>query len=131
MLRAGDVAVAISASGRSVDLLRSVDHALETGADVIGITALGSPLAARCTVALELQIEESVGGYAPTSPRLAQLAVVEVLAAGVALRQNPERLARLQRHSESVRGRSVPAIELDPQRRRTMPKAIRLYEHGR
>jgi RpiR family transcriptional regulator, carbohydrate utilization regulator len=105
MLRAGDVAVAISASGQSLDLLSSVEHARSAGAEVIGITALGSPLAARCSVALELHIEDTAGSFAPQSPRLAQLAVVDVLAAGVALRQNPERLARLPRNSEGARGK--------------------------
>lgn len=59
----------------------------------------------RSRVALELHIEGKSGSYAPESPRLAQRADGDLLAAGVALRQNPQRLARPQRNSESLRGK--------------------------
>src|SRR5258706_4835742 len=89
MLRPGDVVMAFSASGRTVDLLSSVDLARESGADVIGITALGSPLAARCSVALELLVDEDTDIYTPMTTRLAQLPLVDVLAGWVALRPRP------------------------------------------
>jgi RpiR family carbohydrate utilization transcriptional regulator len=111
MLRPGDAVVAFSASGRTVDLLSSVDLARESGADVIGITALGSPLAARCSVALEMLIDEDTDIYTPMTTRLAQLAVVDVLAVGVALRQGPELLVRLQRAKESLRSKRVRGFE--------------------
>ena len=111
MLRPGDVVMAFSASGRTVDLISSVDLARESGADVIGITALGAPLAARCTVALELLIDEDTDIYTPMTTRLAQLTVVDVLAVGVALRQGPELLTRLQRAKESLRNKRVRGFE--------------------
>jgi len=111
MLRPGDVVMAISASGRTVDLLSSVDLARESGAEVIGITALGSPLAARCTVALELLVDEDTDIYTPMTTRLAQLAVIDVLAVGVALRQGPELLTRLARATESLRSKRVRGFE--------------------
>lgn len=111
MLRPGDVVMAFSASGRTVDLLSSVDLARESGADVIGITALGSPLAARCSVALELLIDEDTDIYTPMTTRLAQLTVVDVLAVGVALRQGPELLTRLQRAKASLRNKRVRGFE--------------------
>jgi RpiR family transcriptional regulator, carbohydrate utilization regulator len=111
MLRPGDVVLAFSASGRTVDLLASVDLARESGADVIGVTALGAPLAARCTVALELLIDEDTDIYTPMTTRLAQLAVVDVLAVGIALRQGPELLVRLQRAKESLRSKRVRGFE--------------------
>ena len=111
MLRPGDVVLACSASGRTVDLLSSVDLARESGAEVIGITALGAPLVARCTVALELLIDEDTDIYTPMTTRLAQLAVVDVLAVGVALRQGPELLVRLQRAKESLRSKRVRGFE--------------------
>ena len=104
-LRSGDVVLVISARGESSELLHSIERAREAGAQVIGITALGSPLAARCSVALELALEEPAASYLHPSPRLAQLAVVDVLAAGIALRQNPERLARSHAHGEGARGK--------------------------
>jgi len=111
MLRPGDVVLAFSASGRTVDLISSVDLARESGADVIGITALGAPLAARCTVALELLIDEDTDIYTPMTTRLAQLTVVDTLVVGVALRQGPDLLTRLQRAKESLRSKRVRGFE--------------------
>jgi RpiR family carbohydrate utilization transcriptional regulator len=111
MLRPGDVVVAISASGRTMDLLSSVALARESGADVIGITALGSPLARECTVGLEIVVDEDTDIYTPMTTRLAQLAVVDVLAIGVALRQGPELLIRLQRAKENLKSRRVRGFE--------------------
>ena len=111
MLRPGDVVVAISASGRTVDLLSSVALARESGADVIGITALGSPLVRECTVCLEIVVDEDTDIYTPMTTRLAQLAVVDVMAIGVALRQGPELLIRLQRAKESLRSKRVRGFE--------------------
>jgi len=111
MLRPGDVVMAFSASGRTVDLLSSVDLARESGADVIGVTAVGSPLARRCSVALELLIDEDTDIYTPMTTRLAQLAVVDVLAVGVALRQGPELLGRLHRAKEALRSKRVRGFE--------------------
>lgn len=111
MLRPGDVVLAISASGRTMDLLSSVALARESGADVIGITALGSPLAHECTVSLEIIVDEDTDIYTPMTTRLAQLAVVDVLAIGVALQQGPELLSRLQRAKESLRTRRVRGFE--------------------
>ena len=111
MLRPGDVVLAFSASGRTVDLISSVDLARESGADVIGITALGAPLAARCTVALELLVDEDTDIYTPMTTRLAQLTVVDTLVVGVALRQGPELLTRLQRAKDSLRSKRVRGFE--------------------
>jgi RpiR family carbohydrate utilization transcriptional regulator len=111
MLHPGDVVVAFSASGRTVDLISSVDLARESGADVIGVTALGAPLAAHCTVALEMLVDEDTDIYTPMTTRLAQLTVVDVLAVGVALRQGPELLTRLQRAKESLRSKRVRGFE--------------------
>ncbi len=111
MLNPGDVVVAFSASGRTTDLLSSVDLARESGADVIGITALGAPLAARCSVAIEVVVDEDTDIYTPMTTRLVQLAIVDVLAVGVALRQGPQLLARLQRAKQSLHNKRVRGFE--------------------
>ena len=46
-----------------------------------------------------------------SSSRLAQLTVVDTLAVGVALRQGPELLTRLQRARESLRSKRVRGFE--------------------
>ena len=53
----------------------------------------------------------------------------DALAAGVAVRQNPERPARPLRDGEGARGKRA-RHRFGAQRIHTMPKAIRLYEHG-
>lgn len=107
MLRAGDVVLAFSVSGRTLDLLSSVELARESGASVVGVTALGSPLAARSTVALEVAVDEDTELYTPMTSRLAHLAIVDVLAVGVALRQGPRLRNRLERAKASLRDKRV------------------------
>ncbi len=111
MLSPGDVVVAISSTGRTIDLISSVELAREAGADVISITAPGSPLAEISTVPLEISVDEDTDIYTPMTTRLAQLAIVDVLSVGVALRQGPELLARLERARLSLRNKRVRGFD--------------------
>lgn len=108
LLQPGDVVVAISNTGRTRDLLRSVEWARQAGADVVGITASGSPLAKLSTVALCADVEEDPDVYSPMTSRIAHLAIVDVLAVGVALSRGPGLLARLEKAKQSLRERRVP-----------------------
>ena len=111
MLRGGDVVVAISSTGRTIDLIASVELAREAGADVIGIVPPGSPLAQRCTVALEISIDEDTDVYTPMTTRLAQLTLIDVLSIGVALRLGPDLAARLERARDSLRDKRLAESE--------------------
>lgn len=97
MLRPGDVVVAISGSGRTRDLIRSVEIAREAGATVIAITVANSPLAKACDIAVLADVPEDPDVYAPMTSRLAHLAIFDVLAVGVAVARGPELAERLQR----------------------------------
>jgi RpiR family carbohydrate utilization transcriptional regulator len=108
LLQSGDVVVAISGTGRTRDLLRSVEYARQAGADVVGITASGSPLAKLSTVALCADVEEDPDIYSPMTSRIAHLAIIDVLAVGVALSRGPGLLARLEKAKQSLRERRVP-----------------------
>ena len=108
LLQSGDVVVAISGTGRTRDLLRSVEFARQAGADVVGITASGSPLAKLSTVALCADVEEDPDIYSPMTSRIAHLAIIDVLAVGVALSRGPGLLARLEKAKQSLRERRVP-----------------------
>lgn len=108
LLQPGDVVVAISNTGRTRDLLRSVECARQAGAAVVGITASGSPLAKLSTVALCADVEEDPDVYSPMTSRIAHLAIVDVLAVGVALSRGPGLLARLEKAKQSLRERRVP-----------------------
>lgn len=111
MLAPGDVVVAISASGRTLDLISSAELAREAGADVIGILPPGAPLARHCSVALEIAVDEDTDIYTPMTTRLAQLAIIDVLSVGVALRQGPELLTRLERARSSLRDKRVRGFD--------------------
>jgi RpiR family carbohydrate utilization transcriptional regulator len=108
LLQPGDVVVAISNTGRTRDVLRSVESALQAGASVVAITASGSPLARLSTVALCADVEEDPDIYSPMTSRIAHLAIIDVLAVGVALSRGPELLAQLEKAKHSLRERRVP-----------------------
>lgn len=107
VLKRGDVVIAISASGRTTDILGSVEIALESGAEVIAITAGDSPLARLATVALYADVPEDPEIYAPMISRLAHLAIVDVLCVGVALTLGPALVKRLERAKQTLRDKRI------------------------
>lgn len=111
MLRPGMVVVAISSSGRTIDLIRSVDLARGVGAEVIGITSSGSPLADLCTVALYADVPENPDIYVPMSSRLAHLTIIDTLAVGVAMVRGPGLETQLQRAKETLIEKRVRGYE--------------------
>jgi RpiR family carbohydrate utilization transcriptional regulator len=90
MLGAGDCAVIISNSGRSRDLLDVAEIAHRKGAEVIVITASGSPLAHLAQspghVLLAADHPEDFDRYSPMVSRLLHLMIIDILTTGVALR---------------------------------------------
>src|SRR3546814_5614825 len=58
VLGRGDVIVAISATGRTTDMLSATEMAIASGATVIAITASGSPLARLAHVLLAADVPE-------------------------------------------------------------------------
>lgn len=123
LLQPGDVVMAISNTGRTRDLLRSVECARQAGADVVGITASGSPLAKLSTVALCADVEEDPDVYSPMTSRIAHLAIIDVLAVGVALSRGPGLLARLEKAKQSLRERRVPRHKTSASRTVGAPSA--------
>ena len=95
-LSAGDVIIAISASGQPAELLDSVAIASQYGAKTISLTKTGSPLAKAADVAIEIDIPEDQDIYKPSASRLVFIAIVDVLAAGTA-RRRPERVKEYMR----------------------------------
>ncbi len=107
MLGAGDVVVAISSTGRTIDLISSVEIARDAGATVISIAPPGSPLSLQCDVPLAFSVDEDTDVYTPMTTRLAQLTLIDVLSIGVALRLGPGLTARLERARDSLRGKRL------------------------
>jgi RpiR family carbohydrate utilization transcriptional regulator len=107
MLQPGDAVVAISNTGRTIDLLHTVELARESGADIVGITASGSPLAKLCTVCLFADVDEDPDVYSPMTSRIAHLVLIDVLAVGVALKRGPALLQQLEISKRSLREKRV------------------------
>jgi len=89
-LAEGDVVVAISQSGRTKALLDTIDLVKSRGAEVIGLTRSGTPLAENCTIPITVDVEENTEIYTPLSSRIAHLVIIDVLAIGVAQHKGPE-----------------------------------------
>jgi RpiR family carbohydrate utilization transcriptional regulator len=103
LLGASDVVVAISAGGRTLDLIRSVEIARAAGAQVIGITTGGSPLTRHCNLTLSTDVHDDETIYASMTSRLTHLAIIDILAVLVALERGPEQIRSLERGKKSVR----------------------------
>lgn len=103
LLGAEDVVVAISAGGRTLDLIRSVEIARDAGAKVIAITVGGSPLARASDLTITTDLFEDQDIYSPMISRLSHLALIDVLAVGTAIRLGPEVARGLEKAKAAVR----------------------------
>lgn len=103
----GDVVLAISASGRTVDMVDSARAAVRAGAAVIAITSSSSPLAKAATLSLHVDAHEDTDIYTPMASRLAHLVVIDALCVGVALALGAKAIDRLERVKQSLRHRRL------------------------
>jgi RpiR family carbohydrate utilization transcriptional regulator len=88
MLNSGDVVVAISNTGHSMQIVRATEVARNRGAKTIGITGTsGSPLLDQCDVGLVVETFENTDIYTPTASRLSHLVVIDILSTAVSLRK--------------------------------------------
>ena len=94
--------IAISHSGRSRDILNSVDIARQSRAKVISVTATCSPLAEKSDVALTVDVMEDSDIFSPVKSRLGQMVVLDILAVGVAVRAGDEMLQQLARARRAI-----------------------------
>lgn len=111
LLEPGDVVVAISASGRTPELIRACELARETGAEVVAITATNSPLARIASVLLAADVQEDPDVYAPMTSRIVHLALIDVLSVSVALASGPELIKRLERTKQTLRDKRIRGFE--------------------
>lgn len=103
VLSPDDVLVVISNSGSSIEVLDAVSIAKENGAQVIAITRNDSPLAQMADCVLSLVVQEDSSRYTPMVSRLLQLAVIDILAIGLALRFGENISLKLEKGKRSVR----------------------------
>ena len=95
VLRAGDVAVIVSHSGRLPHLLEVADRAHARGAAVLAITSSQSPLARKADAALIIDHSEDASTHLPMVSRILHLLAIDILAVGLALRHAPETIDSL------------------------------------
>ena len=105
-LSEADVVVAISQTGRTNALLEAIALAQQAGARVIGLAPGGTPIALQCDIPIHIDIEEDTDNYTPLPSRIAHLAVIDVLAVGVARTKGEAidgHLRRLNKELEALR----------------------------
>lgn len=103
LLRKGDVAMGISESGSTRDTVHALGVARAAGATTVAITRYGpSPIGKVADIRLHtLSRESGIRGGALAS-RIAQLALVDTLLMGVALRRYDQTLAALRATRDAV-----------------------------
>ncbi len=112
LLDADAVVIAISASGETKDLNDSVRAAKYTGAKIIAISRSGSELSKMSDVSLTVNVEEDSDLYAPIKARLAQLAVIDVLAIGLACKDPETHNKRLQKAQTALLEHRTPRAKI-------------------
>lgn len=106
-LSSDDVLVAISHTGRTRELIRTVALARDRGATVIAITTPGSPLADASSILLAADVPEDTDTYTPSVSRIVHLLLVDVLAVGAALRNGQRTELRVRTMKRIVQDRRV------------------------
>ena len=101
-LNEGDVVVAISHTGRTIELLESVELARSSGATVISITSSSSPLARLSSLCIEVNVPENTDTFTPMLSRLVHLVIIDLLAMGVARQGGDKATERLRRMKEAL-----------------------------
>ena len=106
MMQPGDVAVAISNTGRTTAVLDVIRVAREMGATVIGISGRAGRMSRLCDLLLVVETLENTDIYTPITSRLAALVLVDILAVGVAMRRgstHQKRIAGTKRRLSAMR----------------------------
>ncbi|MGH2460816.1 MAG: MurR/RpiR family transcriptional regulator [Chloroflexota bacterium] len=102
-LRPGDVALAISVSGSTRDTIEALETAREAGATCVCLTRhLRSPITRVAHVTLLAAARPTVVGGHRLNARVAQLAVVDILATATALRRPTDSLQALARGRQAI-----------------------------
>ncbi len=113
-LRPEDIVLAISATGRSREVVEAVEVARHYRAKAIGVTAPGSDLARVCDVRLTADVPEYPDTMKPTASRYAFLAMIDLVAAATGYRIGAPALETLRRVKYNVvahrRGRELEPL---------------------
>ena len=115
-LKPGDSVLAISNSGRSKPVVEAVEIARSFGARTIALTRPHTPLAEAAELVIPVAIPESGNVLLPTPSRYAHLAVIDTLAAGVAVQMGVRARDTLRRVRYTLAriGVAIPTPSTDP-----------------
>ena len=115
-LKPGDSVLAISNSGRSKPVVEAVEIARSFGARTIALTRPDTPLADAAELVIPVAIPESGNVLLPTPSRYAHLAVIDTLAAGVAVQMGARARDTLRRVRYTLAriGVAIPTPSTDP-----------------
>lgn len=103
MLDSSCVAFGISHSGSNKDVVQALDQAKATGAYTIGLTQFAkSPMTKTCDLLLYTKSRETLYRSEALSSRLIQLAVIDVLYVGVAMKRKKQTLEGLEKIREAI-----------------------------
>jgi DNA-binding MurR/RpiR family transcriptional regulator len=101
----GDVALGISYSGDSEDIIRSLQKAKENGAMIISLTKFGvNPVAEMADIRLFTSSLERSIRSGETASRIAQLTVIDMLFVGVAALSSEISMRALEKTRQAVSG---------------------------
>lgn len=110
MMKRGDVALVISNTGRTRQIVEVAEIAGKNGAKVIGLVGAAGPVSARCDVTLLVETLDNTNVYTPTTSRIAALVMIDILSTAVALRRDDSHNLRLQEMKRQLNAaRSMPA----------------------
>ena len=98
-----DVVVAISQSGRTKDLLHSVQLAQQHGARVVSLAPANTALSQAAELPIYIDIEEDTEKFTPMTSRIAHLMIIDMLAVAVTQRRGPEFAEHLNAIKRSIR----------------------------
>lgn len=105
-LTKGDVAIGISHSGSSIDVVDALKQSRENGAVTICLTNFGrSPIVKHSDIVLFTSAEETKYSILAMSSRIAQLAIVDALYAYLVLHKDKETLEAIRSTERALQGK--------------------------
>lgn len=108
LLTSRDVVVAFSNTGNSRELVDNLNVAKQAGARVIAVTSRSrSPVARAADIVICVSAVETAYHKEPMEVRVAQIYIVDVLFAAVALRKTEQVLANLQKIRQSLSSKRI------------------------
>lgn len=96
------VALAISYTGQSYNIIDAARMAQRQKAVVIGITDMDSPLAEHCDSVINIPNIEDTSLFSPMVSRICQLVIIDILATGIVMAEGTEAWEHLKKIKQSV-----------------------------